>query len=59
MAKEIRVTQVRSAIGRQPRHRRTLRALGLTRINKTRVHQDTPAIRGMLEQVAYLVRVEE
>ena len=59
MAKEIKVTQVCSVIGRPPKHRRTMRALGLTKINKTVVHQDTPVIRGMIKQVIHLVRVEE
>ena len=59
MSKEIKVTQVRSTIGRVPKHRRTIRALGLRKINHTVVHQDTPVIRGMIDQVRYLVRVEE
>ncbi len=59
MAKEIKVTQIRSLIGRPPKHRRTIRALGLTRINKTVTHQDTPNIRGMIHQVCHLVKVEE
>lgn len=59
MAKEIKVTQIRSLIGRLPKHRRTIRALGLTKINKTVVHKDTPNIRGMINQVSYLVKVEE
>lgn len=59
MSNEIKVTQIRSIIGRPPKHRRTVRALGLTRINKTVVHKDTPVIRGMINQVSHLVRVEE
>lgn len=59
MTKEIKVTQIRSLIGRLPKHRRTVRALGLTKINKTVVHKDTPNIRGMINQVRYLVKVEE
>ncbi|TVR55260.1 MAG: 50S ribosomal protein L30 [Gemmatimonadales bacterium] len=53
----LEVTQVRSGIGRPGRHRRTLRALGFTRHQQTRIHEDTPAIRGMLEQVRHLVEV--
>jgi large subunit ribosomal protein L30 len=53
----LEVTQVRSGIGRPERHRRTLRALGFTKHQQTRVHEDTPAIRGMLAQVSHLVRV--
>jgi len=59
MDKEIRITQVRSTIGRLPKHRRTIRALGLTKINKTVVQKDTPVIRGMINQVSYLIKVEE
>ncbi|MEE9435597.1 MAG: 50S ribosomal protein L30, partial [Candidatus Adiutricales bacterium] len=49
MAREIKITQIRSLIGRPPKHRRTIRALGLTKINKTVVHKDTPEIRGMIK----------
>lgn len=57
--KRIAVTQVRSTSGRPEKHRRTLRALGFTRHQQTRIHQDTPAIRGMLEQVSHLVEVRD
>ncbi|HVL28346.1 MAG TPA: 50S ribosomal protein L30 [Acidimicrobiales bacterium] len=56
---EITVVQVRSAIGSKPKHRGTLRALGLGRIGKRRVLPDRPEIRGMVAQVTHLVRVEE
>lgn len=56
---KIAVTQVRSGLGRPGRHRRTLRALGFTRHQQTRVHEDTPQIRGMLEQVSHLVEVRD
>lgn len=59
MAKEIKITQVRSIIGRLPKHRRTVRALGLTKLNQTVVHEDSPSLRGMINQVSHLVRVEE
>lgn len=59
MAEEIKITQVRSAIGKIPKHRKTLRALGLRKINHTVVHKDTPVIRGMINQVNYLVKIEE
>jgi large subunit ribosomal protein L30 len=55
----LRVTQVRSAIGQTPRHRGTLRALGLGRIGKTAEHDENPAISGMLRKVRHLVKVEE
>ena len=57
--KKISVTQVRSRIGRPGKHRRTLEALGLRRHQQTVIHNDTPAIRGMINQIPHLVRVEE
>jgi large subunit ribosomal protein L30 len=51
------VTQVRSAIGGKPKHRATLRALGLSKIGGSRVVEDRPEIRGMLSKVAHLVEV--
>ena len=56
---QLEIKQVRSGIGRKPRHRGTLRALGLKRIGHTVVHEDTPVIRGMVNQVAYLLEVRE
>lgn len=58
-AKKLAVTQVRSLSGRPDIHRRTMRALGFTKNQQTRIHQDTPAIRGMLYQVRHLVEVSE
>jgi large subunit ribosomal protein L30 len=58
MAK-LHVKQVRSAIGQSPRHRGTLRALGLGRIGKTAEHDDNKVIAGMLRRVRHLVEVEE
>ena len=55
----VRVTQIRSQIGTKQDHRGTLKALGLGRINSSRVHKDTPALRGMLHKIDYLLRVEE
>lgn len=59
MATELKVTQVKSAIGTKPKHRGTLRALGLGRIGKTHTLPDRPEIRGMIARVPHLVRVEE
>ena len=53
----IRVTQVRSAIGTKPKHRGTLRALGLRGIGRTNVLPDRPEIRGMIARVPHLVDV--
>jgi large subunit ribosomal protein L30 len=57
--KTLRITQIRSGIGRPALHRATLRALGLRRHQQTVEQQDGPALRGMLFQVRHLVRVEE
>lgn len=57
--KQLKITQVRSVIGRQEQHRRTLRALGLRRHQQSVVHEDTPAIRGMIEKIGFMVDVEE
>jgi large subunit ribosomal protein L30 len=56
---QLKVTQVRSAIGTKPNQRRTLRSLGLKRINDTVVQEDRPEIRGMVATVPHLVTVEE
>ncbi|MBK02878.1 MAG: 50S ribosomal protein L30 [Acidimicrobiaceae bacterium] len=56
---ELTVTQVRSAIGSKPKHRGTLRALGLGRIGKTNTLPDRPEIRGMIHKVAHLIDVQE
>ena len=55
----LKITQVRSAIGTKPKQRGTLKALGLRRINHTVERPDRPEIRGMLNKVPHLVRVEE
>jgi large subunit ribosomal protein L30 len=55
----LKVTQVKSGIGTKPKHRGTLRALGLGRIGKTNTLPDRPEIRGMLAKVPHLVQVEE
>ncbi len=58
MAEQVlEITLKRSPIGRPQRHRVTLTTLGLTKMNKTVRHRDTPSIRGMVRQVAYLVDV--
>jgi large subunit ribosomal protein L30 len=56
---ELVVTQVRSAIGTKPKHRGTLRALGLRGIGQSNRLPDRPEIRGMLARVPHLVSVEE
>jgi large subunit ribosomal protein L30 len=56
---QLKVTQTRSAIGCKPKQKGTLRALGLGRIGKTHVLEDTPDARGQLDKVPHLVTVEE
>ena len=59
MADKIKVTLVKSPIGCVPKHRRTVEALGLKKVNKTVELPDNAAVRGMVNQVSYLVKVEE
>ena len=58
-AATLRVTLVRSPIGYSWRQKRTVRALGLRRLNQTVEHSDSPQVRGMIERVRHLVNVEE
>ena len=58
-AKTIRITQVRSAIGYEQSQRATLRGLGLRRMFHTVEREDSPEVRGMINKVTHLVRVEE
>ncbi|HEY3398318.1 MAG TPA: 50S ribosomal protein L30 [Armatimonadota bacterium] len=57
MAKELIVKQTGSTIGAQLQHKRTIRALGLGKLNRTRRLPDNPAVRGMLHHVRHLVEV--
>lgn len=59
MAPKLRITQVKSIVGRPRSLRLTIRALGLKRIGQSVEHEDRPEIRGMARKVSYLVRVEE
>ncbi len=56
--KTVKVTLLRSPIGTRPAHRATVRGLGLRRINQTRELIDTPEVRGMINKISYLIRVE-
>lgn len=58
MAATIKVTQTRSTIGVLEKHKATMKGLGLRRIGHTVELEDTPAVRGMVNKVNYLVRVE-
>ncbi|MCL1946588.1 MAG: 50S ribosomal protein L30 [Chitinivibrionia bacterium] len=58
MAK-LKITQVRSAIGRNVKQKRTIEALGIKRLHGSVTHEDKPEIRGMIGKVTHLVQVEE
>jgi large subunit ribosomal protein L30 len=57
--KQLKITQVRSTIGRLPAHRRTVKALGLKRIGHSVVKKADPPVFGMIKVVGYLLKVEE
>ena len=56
--KKLKVTLVKSVIGTKRDHRATVRGLGLRRLNSSSVLEDTPAVRGMINKIAYLVKCE-
>ena len=58
-AKTVKLTQIKSAIGYKPKAKATLKALGLTRMYQTVEKSDSPAIRGMINVIPYLLKVEE
>ena len=58
MALKLKVTLIRSGTNRPQKHKDTIKGLGLTRLHKSVVLNDTPAIRGMIRAVAHMVRVE-
>ncbi|CUX97084.1 50S ribosomal protein L30 [Candidatus Hoaglandella endobia] len=58
MAKTIKITQTRSSIGRLPKHKATIVGLGLRHIGHTVEREDTPTIRGMINLVSYMIKVE-
>jgi large subunit ribosomal protein L30 len=55
----LKITLVKSPIGAVPKHRKTVEAMGLRKLNKTVEMPDNPAVRGMIDQVRHLVKVEE
>ncbi|HSM55410.1 MAG TPA: 50S ribosomal protein L30 [Candidatus Sulfomarinibacteraceae bacterium] len=59
MAKRLRIKYVKSAIGYSKRQKRTIEALGFRKLYQTVEHNDSPAIRGMINKVVHLVQVEE
>ncbi len=58
-AKQLKITYVRSAIGRNEEQKRTITALGLTKLNQSVVLTDSPSLRGMIARVQHLIEVEE
>ena len=56
---ELKITLVKSTIGAIPKHRKTVQALGLRKLNSSVIKQDNAATRGMVKQVCHLVKVEE
>ena len=59
MSKELKITLIKSGIGRPPKHRLTLKSLGLGKLHKTVVLKDTPQVRGMINKVTHLLKVVE
>ena len=59
MAPALKITWKKSAIGYRLDQKRTIRALGLRRLGQTVVHEDSPAVRGMIQKVQHLINVEE
>ncbi|MCL2708280.1 MAG: 50S ribosomal protein L30 [Defluviitaleaceae bacterium] len=55
----LKITLVRSTIGAIPKHRKTVAALGLKKMNSSVIQEDNPAIRGMINQVRHLVKIEK
>ncbi|HPD57262.1 MAG TPA: 50S ribosomal protein L30 [Smithellaceae bacterium] len=59
MSKKLKITMVKSGIGRPEKQRKVLRGMGLNRLNKCVTLEDTPQVRGMINKVIHLVSVEE
>ena len=56
---KLKITQIKSAIGYNIKAKRTLEALGIKKMNSFAIHNDTPQIRGMINTINYLLKVEE
>ena len=59
MAKKLKITQIKSSIGYKQKAKLTLKALGLRKMHQTVEHLDSPSMRGMLNKINYLVKIEE
>ena len=59
MAKQVKITMIKSRIGRSTRQRQILDGLGLRKMRQTVVREDTPSIRGMVKRLDFMLRIEE
>jgi len=59
LGEKLKITQIRSTIGRIEKQKETIKALGIRKLYQCVIHKDTPQIRGMIEKVKHLVEVEE
>lgn len=59
MSKKLKITLVKSTIGRKPKHIEIAKQLGLGKMNSTVVHEDIPAIRGLINTIYYMLQIEE
>jgi large subunit ribosomal protein L30 len=59
MSKKLKITLVKGLSGRKPNHRDTVAALGIRKLNHSVIHNDTPQIRGMINAISFMVKVEE
>jgi len=59
MSKKLKITLVKSIIGRKPKHVLIAKQLGLGKLNSSVIQQDNPAIRGLINTIYYLVQIEE
>jgi len=57
--KSLKITQIKSSIGRLPKHKKTLIGLGLRYIGHTVIRKDTPSIQGMIKKIAYILKIKE
>ncbi len=59
MSSELKITLIKSGIGRPPKQRLTLKSLGLNKLHKTVILKDTPQVRGMVNKVSHLIKVAD
>ncbi len=57
--KKIKITLIKSLAGKKERHRRTIKALGLKKMHSSVIKEDNPQIRGMIDRVSYMVKVND